>query len=561
MAHRSGHVTTPIGAFEIAEGAIESEFDLATVEMPAEIKSEAAPTTGSLRGIVFEGAETDSPDGASVVGDARVTVEGTGMRTIADETGRFLLWSLTPGDYRLRIEKEGYEPRTIEVKVAERPPPAALSEELWVGLMRRAAASADRGIAGSLELYHPDGSPSNRFDLLTVRLIERPDRAATIAPDGTFAFEGLTPGTYSVLAAGEAFMPIDPLRVDLSERTNASVRVTMVHAQERTPEVGSIVGTALRALAGVEDMSGITVALAGTSMVALTDRQGRFRFRGVEPGVYEVLAQVAGFATASFEGVEVAAGGEIALDPLLLEPIFDYPMVIDADPAPGSRDVMVRREIPVFVRFSKKMRPESLKRAVSIEPAVEFQIFAGRERAETDFDLMLILIDGVSKTAPIGFDREYRVTIAEGALDYEGLAMQESARFAFRTGKAAVMQTQPADGARDAQVRPLDPVIVEFNAAIDPRSFDPRQVQIRPSLGVVPTMNLIDDSRTGWSSIQINATWAQDTEYAIALGRRLRTTGGQTLANTPYTFRFKTVKLVDAPHGAILPRRTPPPED
>ena len=66
-----------------------------------------------------------------------------------------------------------------------------------------------------------------------------------------------------------------------------------------------------------EPIAGATVILLETGALAITDRQGEFRFEGVQPGRYHLHARV-GSALRDISQVVLAAPGETARLQLLL---------------------------------------------------------------------------------------------------------------------------------------------------------------------------------------------------------------------------------------------------
>ena len=63
-------------------------------------------------------------------------------------------------------------------------------------------------------------------------------------------------------------------------------------------------------------LPGVTVTLTGRqgAVPTVTDERGEFRFVGLNPGVYEVKAELAGFTPRAESGVDVAIGRNIAVN-------------------------------------------------------------------------------------------------------------------------------------------------------------------------------------------------------------------------------------------------------
>lgn len=79
---------------------------------------------------------------------------------------------------------------------------------------------------------------------------------------------------------------------------------------------------------------GVTVALSGlgTSRVETTDDEGRFEFRGLEAGVYELTLQRGGFATASYPQVSVGPDLREEISLVLEEELLELSLPDDAPP-------------------------------------------------------------------------------------------------------------------------------------------------------------------------------------------------------------------------------------
>jgi hypothetical protein len=218
-------------------------------------------------------------------------------------------------------------------------------------------------------------------------------------------------------------------------------------------------------------------------------------------------------------------------------------VVLEVNPADGARDVIVRREVPVLIRFNKKMNPASLAAALSLPPAVAYRIETGRDAPDTDYDLLrVVLLSGAGASPPARYRTRYTLTLDTAARDFEGLNLQEPFRASFTTGAAAVIGTRPENGGTLTNLAPTNPVVILFNAPLDHSTVGDRSLRIRPRLPMSPNLRITEDAQTGWSRVEIQATWQADTSYDITL-QGVRTAANEPLANTPYTLRFKTAKL------------------
>ncbi|MBV9070933.1 MAG: carboxypeptidase regulatory-like domain-containing protein [Acidobacteria bacterium] len=68
-------------------------------------------------------------------------------------------------------------------------------------------------------------------------------------------------------------------------------------------------------------LPGVTVTLSGQGLpqVQVTDAEGHFRFIGLQPGRYQIRAELEGFSTARYPNVDIAAHRDAQLE-ITLEP-------------------------------------------------------------------------------------------------------------------------------------------------------------------------------------------------------------------------------------------------
>lgn len=100
------------GGFARTEGTIPVPWDGDFLVLMEVVGDDVATSTGGIYGqINVQGTETG-------VSDVDVTVSGSARaRGISNREGRFQLTDLPPGPIELRLERLGYEPRTIEVTI------------------------------------------------------------------------------------------------------------------------------------------------------------------------------------------------------------------------------------------------------------------------------------------------------------------------------------------------------------------------------------------------------------------------------------------------------------
>jgi hypothetical protein len=524
---------------------------------------------------------TPPPAPASVAGEVRlegqpdssgiqVYIPGTSQLSITDRAGRYLLSGIAPGEYEVAARAEGYVAASLG-KVTVEPAPRPRQYTMASATLKRSAPPTPEPAAAASRLGSINGRLRSSTDeevdwsFCSVSLDQTPYRVAA-ASDGSFLLWNLPPDQYRLEARMPGFEPASVAVRVLPGSAPTSVTLTLGPAAGEgggaagggapqpaaTPAATSattarVYGVAFKDEPGQADMSGITVSLAGTSLSATTDAEGKYVLENINPGNYQLIAQLEGYEPARL-ALELKAGDDLELEGLLLKARRNYPKVLQTTPANGARGVTVQPQIPLLVRFSKKMNPDSLRRAVRIEPEVAFQVVSGRD---TDNDLMRIVLYGTGQKPIARFRTRYTLTITPVATDFEGLTLQEPFQMSFTTGAAEVIRTTPASGERGVPLAPQSPVQIFFNAPMDYNTLTADTVRIQPSLSLMPIIGHRDDPTTGWTQMLITGMWQPDTDYRITILRRVRTVGNNSLANTPYTFRFRTGKmnLIRLPSG------------
>lgn len=577
MARREGFRTT-----EVSEVVVEPDtppgrqlvLPAATLAPAAVARTRSAPSTataaataelfGTLTGQVVPGVSENAPPVPPIMTRCTVELRDTPYRTQCDSDGLFMLWNIPVGAYTLLARMPGFETHTRLVQVEPGMRDVPLSVELEPRVEVR-----DRTLAGMIELFEADGSPSNAFERITVQVYMlggedqqlRDLPTPTLGPDGSFTMANLVPGRYLVTAFGDGYELTSAVEADLTEATRRQLRLTLRGTAPPRAESATLTGAVILDDPEATDFAGVQVALAGTGYTALTDAGGNYTIRNVPPGSYQLIAEADGFEPGRLGPFEVEAGETLELEDLLLAPELDYPVVLSTRPGDGARDVLVEPEVVIEVRFNKKMDPDSLRRAVSIRPPVLFEVFAGRERRDTDFDLMQIVLYGTatgargrsSESPPmLEFKTRYTIRIGREARDVEGLELAEPYEMSVTTGEPAVIATNPPDDGFKRDLSPRDPLVIYFNAPMDHETLTERVLSFRPRLTASPNISAREDPQTGWTHMTVSTLWEADTEYEVTVQRRARTAGRQSLSNTPYRFSFRTSPRFESqPDGSI----------
>lgn len=521
-----------VGDVELVEGTLDPAVPVLLANKTLEPK--LTPTQQAERilcSIMGFARLKDRPTAEGIV----VRAVGTDFRTVTDSNGSYQLLRLDPGQYTIVFEKPDYREQRMPVRLVSGdlvfPDPIILDPLL--------EKKKGRVLAGSVTLLDPTGQPMNDYAGVLV-YIEGTTQMTLPGAKGLFRFEDLTPGRYAVVAAAPGFIDRDRAEVDLSETNETSVALTLRSAEAATSAPGTLIGRILKD-DPQDTLVGTMVGLVELGATVMTDAKGGYSFGGIAPGTYTLVAQAEGYTPVTLEQIDVSAGETVQAADLTLERRRDYPRVLFTNPANGDRNVVVLNVVPVAIRFSKKMRPESLRAAFSIEPKVGYRAYAGREHPLSDYDQLHVELLGVGTEAPLRFNTAYTVTVSTAACDDENLHLQQPYRFSFRMGQASIVGTRPTDGATDVFLDLAASRLAVFcNARLDPKTITTEKIRVRPMLNNIPQVAVINNPASGWSEISIAAAWERGVRYTVTIGVGIRTLDGSPLSNLPYTFSFTT---------------------
>lgn len=465
-----------------------------------------------------------------------VRAVGTDFRTVTDSEGRYQLLRLDPGQYTLVFEKTGYKERREAVRLVTGelifPDPVVLepTEE----------SQSSRILNGSLALFDAQGRLLNDYKGALVYL-EGTTLVALPGSDGQFRFDNLAPGRYTVSATAPGFPSRDRAEADLTQATSVSVVLALRGYAEETSASGGLVGRVLKDDPR-DPLTGTLVGLVELGMTTITDANGGYTFSDIDPGTYTLVAQVEGYIPGALQQVVIPEGETAQAIDLTLQKRRDYPRVLFTSPSNGEQNITIREVVPVTVRFSKKMSPDSLRAAFSIEPKTTVRLYTGRENPLSDYDRLYVELLGAGPPATaLHFNTAYTITIETAASDEEGLHMERPYQFSFKTGRASVIGTRPSDGSQEVFLDPMGyRLSIFFNAPIDPRTVTREKLRIRPSGSTAPQLFVINSPASGWSEINVSTTWEKGVRYTVTLSSGIRTMDGSPISNLPYTLNFQT---------------------
>lgn len=545
------------------DGSRERDLSVAVLEPVKDEGGDPSVTLGSIAGAI-------GTDGGENLADVRVRLVPGNILTVTDEAGQFKFLNVSPGNYSLQVSRTGYDPLILDVSVRpgqetqlaratliplEAPAEDAgepLEEEDVAGsemLLTDADLVGDRSIEGTVAFASPGTVP------LTDVLVAIDNSSYVVSPDsdGRFRLLNLPAGVYRVLAYVDGYTIAERL-VDLTRERSASVQFRLTPLGDGAPApapeepvtsldgAGAITGRI--ASSDADSVLGARVSILGTQFAATAARNGAFIMEGVPAGAYSVEVRTDGFDPLLLDNVQVADGEITDLGTITLERTVDHPRVVQTSPAGGSRNVQVAQDLTISVRFDRTMDAAAVRRAVTVSPLAAYSAFMGRgTHPLADAETLVLVLSNMDAAQPIRFNTTYRITVAESAADPAGNPLREPYTFSLTTGAPGITGTQPADGSRDVYASEIrDPIAIYVNARVKADSVNDNSIRIRPRAEAQPRFAVTDDPRTGFSTIFIYGKFSEDTNYTVTVGRRVSTMSGQPLGNTPYTFRFRTVK-------------------
>lgn len=472
-----------------------------------------------------------------------VKIKESNIKTVTDDLGEYNFHNLEPGVYTFIFSHDDFKTEEYSQEVG---PGTNIQLKESILLKRTEIKEKGKRLSGTIEIFDQNGNPMNNFSEIIVSL-EGTSFVAVPDSAGKFMFANLPAGQYTVNASGTNFVNRNKADIDLTSNDSATVAL---YLDMKKPEnaSGSVTGT-VSVDGETIDASDITVGLIGTSFVAVPASNGEFKITGITEGTYSFIAKADGFNSVKIENINVKAGEDSAVGQVILQKKIEPPVIQYTDPANGQNDVIIKKQVPVFIRFSKKMRPETVKSAFSITPSVEYTSYMGRENPQSDFDLLYVVLSGTSETNPLKFKTKYKITINTSAQDYEGANLEESYDFSFSTRSAAIIKTFPANGERDAFLNEANPIVITFNTKIKYDTFSDSNITIEPAPRSTTRYFFREDIETGWTEAYIYATVEFNQNYTVVLGRGIKAANGDMMSNTPYRLKFKTAKLIEAKTG------------
>jgi hypothetical protein len=521
-----------------------------------EIRLAALPQDGSISGVVaLEGIESATVE---------VMLLGSSRTTQSSPDGKFEFEHVLPGQYRVDFRHSGFAadqpvpvtveagstisltkvilaPRpaepdltaareaAVEVKMPEEPPPIPSQKNATPVPEPAPGVPVDPNTPGIVRgaAFYPD--QQNHSGIL-IRLVD-PPRQSTTDDGGSFLIADVPPGARTLRAEAEGYLSTElpGLNVLPGDVTTAPhMTLSVDPALNAPPAPARVYGQVVLRDKGPQ--AGTSVALAGTSLTALTGSDGTFLLSEVPWGAYTVIASRDDYEPYEI-GVEVSQSGDIPVPVITLEPEAVYLQVVETIPAQDARKVEVSDRVHAEIRFNERLLPRTARPSITITPPVATRV--GVPEAD------LISIELLRVESPkVEFGTRYLITVGTELESTEGHRLAEPYVLAFTTGGPRILDTFPASGQRDILLAADEPIVINFNKSVDLRDLA-EKIKITPHTGEIP--NIRQQRMPYGQRVEVQIQVEPNRRYRLGLPRSLRTQSDHLrYENTPYKIEFRT---------------------
>jgi len=253
----------------------------------ASTHSTVPSTTAAVTGKVV-----DATSGA-LLGD--VTVERTGVDHAATATaanGSFLLSSLAPGSFGIRLSKLGYATRAFDVQVGA-------GQTLQMGTIPLSRASLTATLSGIVR--------SNGGSALSGAVVSVGSASATTDTAGAYSIDALSAGDATIQVVRSGYQTVTATATFVAGQHYA-FSPTMYPTNTTPPTTATLRGTVVDA-ATQAMIAGATVAVG--TRTATSGSNGKFEIAGLPPGVFSADVSAAGYQTVTASGTLVVGIDDI----------------------------------------------------------------------------------------------------------------------------------------------------------------------------------------------------------------------------------------------------------
>ncbi|MBY0090740.1 carboxypeptidase regulatory-like domain-containing protein [Priestia aryabhattai] len=267
-----------------------------SAEAVTELNFALLPNPGTITGIVYN-EQTGSPiSGVSIAVRQFSPVGPIIATTTTNSQGQFTVLNLTPGAYTIIASEPNFGSRASSTFVQ----PDQVSTVL-VNLPPNPGIV--QGVITSEQTGQP--LPDTLISVVDINGVTVVSTQTDI--NGSFQAQGLTPGTYTLIVINPEFQ---------GKTIGFTVGPNQILTQNISlaPNPGKLTGTVINSQTGLA-LSGAVVQIFSSGNLipienAITDQNGNFIVRGLEPGEYSVSAQATNFGSAVVGAV--IASGDVA---------------------------------------------------------------------------------------------------------------------------------------------------------------------------------------------------------------------------------------------------------
>jgi hypothetical protein len=537
VAQKPGYLTARADDVALDGGSQRQNLEVTVETMELSVaetaQSPAKALAGGLTGWVRVTGSDASPEGV------RVSLAGTLYTTSVGSNGLFLLEKIVPGDYTVEFTRGG----SASVSVPARVLPGQITrlpDTIEMSATTTAAPTTSLSILGTLMFLTTSGETAQPVPGATVQIVQTRQQAE-VHGDGSFELTNLTPGAYTLTATAPGFALNNTVEIRISTESQTAVLVMREKTTEEPEgDPGDITGIVELRGATPKTKAGVQVALAGTSHSGVTDANGEFTLTDVPQGTGTLVCTLAGYKTLETANVEIVAGQVTDIGTLTMEPDTEAPKVLSSDPGDGATGIVIRPTVPIRLVLSKKMRLETVREALSVEPACDFTV-TRRGQGDDKRDILEVAISSENPAGALKFLTTYRLTVGTGATDTEGLSLEEPFTMSFKTAGLRILSSSPEDGTQDFSAVTSTALTFRFNGAVKKETLIQRNVTFMPTPpSLNPNWDIIQDPKTGWTSVRIPLLLKTSTSYVVRFNSRIAAEDGTRLDDASTRLRFRT---------------------
>ena len=282
------------------------EIPVANIETPFEVTY----AKGTVKGTALLGDRTSGFSGIDVVLSDAANAHSYSATTTA--TGNWTVNDVTPGTYSIEFHKDGYVDQTIN---------DILVTGAKVTTVARIVLKEDGGsISGTVTVAN---APTAGVSVIAERSADEAIASKTYyalsTANGSFSFESVAPGLYTITAAYPGYRNVSQANVSVS--IGDTITLPDLSISEKTTY--SVTGSCV--LAGMESgFEGTSVLLqnaadSSISKSTVTNAEGVYTISDIDAGSYVLTFSRSGFITNSSVTVEVGAKSIAVAESVVLQ--------------------------------------------------------------------------------------------------------------------------------------------------------------------------------------------------------------------------------------------------